>query len=404
MSVKFKYQAISRDGFKSSGIIEAEREDEVKSIVDSLGLIPLSVSMVAAGGNRLKIMFRKKIDQESLLTFSRKFLSLNRAGIPLIRSLNIIIEDTEDETLTGVLSDIRKSIEGGNNLAESFEKHAGYFPEIFINAIISGEKSGKLDEILDRASEMIGREMKINEQIKTAVRYPSYVLLTISIAFIVVTTIVIPRFAGLYSSYGADLPWATKLLISINRFISAYWYYLLAVSPLLAGSLWRIRLTSWGRSSYDYITLKAPIIGKLMIKSYLARFCYILATFLSSGLPLSQSLIIMRKAIGNYYFSKVIAKMGENLTGGSDLIQPMRDSEFFSPMVVQMAAIGLESGSLESLLLETARHYDFEVERDAKKLTARIEPLLTVLIGAIVLILALAIFVPMWNMIEVFKR
>jgi len=401
---KFKYTAVSKNGIRSSGIIEAEDEFRAASAISSSGLIPVKISKKSYAGSGFKTMWKSQIDPEILALFTRKLITLNKAGIPILRSLDIIISDISDSRLTDALVEVRKSIEGGDNLTGAFEKHTGYFPELFINTIRAGEESGSLDTMLSRASELIEREIRLKENLRSAVRYPSYVLITIAVAFFVVITFVIPKFAGFYTAYGAELPWATRLLININRFITGNWPYLIIAFPGFLFMIWRVKVTKWGRKVFDYISLSFPILGNIIVKTVIARFCYILSTLLSAGLPLSQSLGVLKNSISNYYFSKVISEMGENLSGGSDIMSSMRSSRYFNPMVIQMFSIGLETGSLESLLLEVAKHYDMEIEQDAKKLTSRIEPILTVAVGITVLILALAIFLPMWNMISVFRK
>lgn len=404
MGKKYKYTAVSRAGEKTTGVIEAEDESAAAGTLDASGLIPLKLSKKSNAGPGYRMMFRTRIDPEVLAIFTRKLLTLNRSGIPILRSLDIIISDMTDSRLTSVLTDIRKSIEGGNRLSEAFEKHAGYFPELYISTIQAGEESGSLDTMLMRASELIERDIRLRDNIKSAVRYPIYVLITIALAFFVVITFVVPKFSSFYTAYGAQLPWATRLLIGINLFITQNWPYLVISAPFLIILLWRFKATAWGKKISDFFSINLPVIGKIMVKTVLARFCYILSTLLSAGLPLSRSLGILKSSISNYYFSKVISEMGENLSGGSDMVSSMRSSRYFGPMVIQMFSIGLETGSLESILQEIARHYDLEIEQDAKKLTSRIEPLLTVAVGVTVLILALAIFLPMWNLIGVFRR
>ncbi|UCC78666.1 MAG: type II secretion system F family protein [Candidatus Zixiibacteriota bacterium] len=404
MVSKYKYTAISREGIRSSGMVEAEDESRAVSAISSSGLIPVKISRKSYTGSGFKTMWKSRINPETLATFTRKLLTLNKAGIPILRSLDIIMADISDFRLSVALREIRKSIEGGDSLTDAFERHTGFFPELFINAIRAGEESGSLDTMLARASELIEREIRLKENVKAAVRYPAYVLLTIAAAFFVVITFVVPKFAGFYTAYGAELPWATRLLINFNGFIVGNWPYMIIAVPILIFIFWRVRVTNWGKRVFDYISLSIPILGKITVKTVIARFCYILSTLLSAGLPLSQSLEVLRSSISNFYFSKVISEMGENLSGGSDIVSSMRSSRYFSPMVIQMFSIGLETGSLESLLQEIARHYDTEIEQEAKKLTSRIEPLLTVAVGITVLILALAIFLPMWNLISVFRK
>lgn len=404
MANRYRYTAVSRDGTRSGGIIEAENESRAVSAVNARGLIPVKISRIFDRQLRIKSALNSRIKLETLAVFSRKLLALTRSGIPILRSLDIIISDISDSKLGETLVDIRKSIEGGNSLTEAFEKHKGYFPELFVNTIRAGEESGSLDIMLSRASDLLEREMRLKDNVKSAIRYPAYVLATIAMAFFVIITFVIPKFAGFYSAYGAELPWATRLLITINRFMINNWPYIACALPVLAILLWLAKNTDRGKRIYDYLSISIPVIGSLTVKIILSRFCFVLSTLLAAGLPLTQALIVLRNSISNHYFSKVISEMGENLSGGSDLVSVMRSSRYFSSMVAQMFSIGLETGSLESLLIESARYYDIEIDQESKKLASRIEPLLTVAVGATVLVLALAIFLPMWNMISIFRK
>jgi len=256
---KYKYTAISRAGDKSSGVIEAEDESTAAASLDASGLIPLKLSKKTNVETGYGTMFRPRIDPEVLAIFTRKLLTLNRSGIPILRSLDIIISDMADSRLTGVLADIRKSIEGGNRLSEAFEKHSGYFPELYISTIQAGEESGSLDTMLMRASELIERDIRLRDNIKSAVRYPIYVLITIALAFFVVITFVVPKFSSFYTAYGAQLPWATRLLIGINHFITEYWPYLAFGAPFLIVLLWRFKVTAWGKKISDYISINLPV-------------------------------------------------------------------------------------------------------------------------------------------------
>jgi MSHA biogenesis protein MshG len=404
MASRFKYVAVSRTGRRETGIIEAEDELKAKSIIDSRSLLPVSLRQLSTRAGDLRLLFKRAVRYEDLIFLTRKLLTLNNAGLPLLHSLDIMAGDTSDSRLESVLQDIRRSLEGGSSFSQALEKHAGYFPELYISTIRSGEESGALDTMLKKSLELLEREERIRQRIKEAVRYPVTVAVAMMLAFVIIITFVIPKFASIYSSYGAQLPWATRLLIEFNSFLVRYWPLLLLALPALILTIWRARRTSWGKRIFDYLALSMPVVGAIVGKAVLSRFCYVLSTLLSTGLPLSQSLDLLKSTLHNYHFSKVVGKMGENLSGGRDFIQPMRESKYFSPMVVQMFYVGLESGSLESLLAESARHYDTEIEYETRKLTSRIEPLLTVLIGVGVLILALAIFLPMWSLIGIFKR
>jgi MSHA biogenesis protein MshG len=404
MASRFKYVAVSRSGRREAGVVEAEDEAKAKAIIDSRSLLPVSVRQLSTGRGDLNLLFRRAVRYDDLIFLTRKLLTLNRAGLPLLRSLEIAAGDTSDSRLESVLQDVRKSLEGGSSFSQALERHTGYFPQLFVSTVRSGEESGALDTMLRKALELLEREERIRQRVREAVRYPVMVGIAMMLAFLIIITVVIPKFAGMYSSYGAELPWATRLLIGINSFMARYWPVLVTGLPALIVAGWRIRRISWGKKGLDYMALSIPVIGAVFAKAVLSRFCYVLSTLLSTGMPLSQSLDILKATLNNSHFSKVVDKMGENLSGGRDLIQPMRESKYFSPMVVQMFHVGLESGSLGGLLAESARHYDAEIEYETRKLTSRIEPILTVVIAAGVLVLALAIFLPMWNLIGIFKR
>jgi MSHA biogenesis protein MshG len=404
VATRFRYIAVSPEGKRISGVMEAENADIAKNMIDAGGFIPVSVLKISSNLRKFSLRALLPVNRENLIVLTRKLYTLSHAGIPLLRTFDIIIEDTSDKNLNAALINIRKSIEGGSSLADAFSKQEGFFPSIYVEALKAGEESGTLDVMLARTIELLERDAKIMDGIKTAIRYPAYVLVTMALALIVILTFVIPKFAGMYSAYGAELPWATKVILGLNEFARSYWWSFFVIIPLVvAGSLY-LRLTNWGKKQYDLVAVSAPVFGNVYIKAVLARFCYTLSTLLSAGLPLSRALAILKDSIGNFHFSKVISKMGENLSGGRNLLEPMKDSKYFSPLVVQMFAIGLESGSLENLLINTATHFDAEVEKDTRKLTSRVEPILTIAVAVMVLILALAILTPMWNLIEIFKR
>jgi MSHA biogenesis protein MshG len=216
--------------------------------------------------------------------------------------------------------------------------------------------------------------------------------------------VVVPKFADFYKSNKAELPLPTKLVLNLSNFVISYWYLMVFFAIAVLFAYYKFKESQSGARFLDKVKLEAPILGDIFLKMVISRFCYLLGTLLKSGLPLVEALRLVGKAVGNSHISIVINKMSENVVGGGDLVSPMRESKYFKPMVIQMFTIGMESGRLDDLLFDAARYYDSIVEYQSKKLASRIEPLLTFFIGGMVLLLALAIFLPMWNMMQVLKR
>jgi MSHA biogenesis protein MshG len=404
MSYRFKYKAVAQDGKPLTGIIEAENDSLAKKNLDRRGLIPINIRLLSERRNLVRKLFRPAVNLELLISFTTKLNTLIKAGIPIIRALSIIESEQENPEFGEVLLKIRQHIENGMTLSQAMEQFPNHFYSLFVSTVKAGETSGQMESILDRLNEIIEREIKTREMIKTAVRYPSYVLLTIIGAIAVVVTVVIPKFADFYKSNKAELPLPTKLVLDLSNFVTSYWYIVVFFAGIAIFAFFKFKASRIGVRFLDKIKLEMPIIGDIFLKMVISRFCYLLGTLLKSGLPLVEALRLVGSAVGNFFISLVINRMSDNVVGGGDLVSPMRESKYFSPMVIQMFTIGMESGRLDDLLFDAARYYDSVVEYQSKKLTSRIEPILTFFIGGMVLLLALAIFLPMWNLMQVLKK
>lgn len=404
MSPRFKYKAASANGSFQKGLLEVGDAQSAKRSLDQRGLIPISVKPHPSREHLFKKFFKPSVDAALLSSFTRKLGSLHRAGIPIVKALDIIQSEQHDVGFKQVLGRIGQHIEGGKGISEAMEQFPEYFSALFTNAIKAGEASGQLDEILHRLSDLLEREVRTRQMIRTAIRYPTYVLIAIVLATVVVVTMVVPKFAAFYGSFEAQLPLATRIVINVSDFASSYWYVLIFGGATAVVSLFRFRQTTSGRKLLDRIRLEVPILGEIFLQLAISRLCFILGTLLSSGLPLVQSLTLAGPAIGNSLISKAVSSAADNLLGGGSLISPLKKCKYFKPMVIQMLSIGMESGQLDYHLFEVARYCDEAVEYQSKKLTSRLEPVLTVLISGLVLILALAVFLPMWNLISVVKN
>jgi len=400
----FKYKAAARSGTVRKGLVEAEDIESAKIILDSKGLIPISVKPAVEFKKFFRKFYKTSIDLELLSSFTQKLNTLNKAGIPILKALSIIASEQEDDKFEKTLIRMKQYIEGGMTLSQALEQFPEYFPPLFISTVSAGESSGQMEAIFDRLSELIEREIKTRETLKSAVRYPAYIMITIVLAIIALVTLVIPKFAEFYKFYKSDLPLPTRLIMDLSSFTTSYWYIVLISGILSVFLFYRFKETKIGSNFFDYLKIELPVVGKIFLQMTISRFCYLLGTLLRSGLPLVEALGIVSRAAGNSLISKVINQMSDNVKGGRDIFSPMRESKYFMPLIIQMFVIGMESGNLDNMLFEAARHYDAAVEYQSKKLTSRLEPILTLFVGGMVLVLALAIFLPMWNMMQVFKK
>ena len=404
MPLMFKYKAAARGGTVEKGLVEAENINSAKVALDSKGLIPISVKPAVDYKKFFRKFYKTSIDLEQLSSFTQKLNTLNKAGIPILKALNIIASEQKDENFKKALVRMRQYIEGGMTLSQTLEQFPEYFPPLFISTVSAGESSGQMEAIFDRLNELIEREIKTKEMLKSAVRYPAYIMITIVLAIIVLVTIVVPKFADFYKFYKSDLPLPTRLIMNLSSFTISYWYIVVISGILTVFLFYRFKETKFGSNFLDYLKIELPIVGKIFLQMTISRFCYLLGTLLRSGLPIVEALGIVSRAAGNSLISKVINQMGDNVKGGKDIFSPMRESKYFTPLIIQMFVIGMESGNLDNMLFEAAHHYDISVENQSKKLTSRLEPILTLFVGGMVLVLALAIFLPMWNMMQVFKK
>ncbi len=403
MPSQYKYDAVTHDGVRKSGLIGAAGTAQVEEFLELNKLIPISISEANEQYNLGLFSFRKKIDYEQLITFTSSLATMYRAGIPLLRALEIIKVGKSDSKFNQVLGQIKIQVQSGRQLSESMEDHPNIFSRVYTASIQAGEESGKLDEILDELSQMLESEHELTRQIKSAVRYPVIVLIAISLAIFVLMSFVIPRFVAFYSSFDAELPLATRVIMNTSEFLSQYWPVVLFGVIALVVGFRKIISTSGGRMWHDRQLLKIPVLGELVIKGNIARFCIMFRILFNAGIPLIKTLTILSNSIKNVAISKEIGELEDIIRQGQEIESSSDLFEFFPEQAIQMISIGMESGNLDKMLREVGRHYSRQVSYMSLHLTSIIEPLLTLILGAFVLVLALAIFLPMWNLIKVFS-
>jgi MSHA biogenesis protein MshG len=402
---RFKYTARNTRGELISRIVEAESRPLAAQLIKSEGLIPVSITKVTVNIDIIE-QFNEWYGLHSLsisdiVIFSRQMYSLSKAGVPLLRALHCLSASMRNKALAAALNNMASRIESGSSLSQAMTKHKKVFSPLFISIVHVGEISGDLDKAFLQIANYMEREKKTQSSIKSALRYPSMVIIAISIAMVVINIYVIPSFKGTFDKMHAELPWQTQLLINISNFTVNYWPHIGLGLLVLAISIIKYINTSRGRLQWDWLLLRIPAIGSLVKQSTMERFSRSFAMILQAGVPLSQGLIIVATAIDNSYIASKLEQMRIGIEKGDSISSMIRSTGLFTPLVVQMIIVGEETGNISDMLTEVADFYEMEVDTELKNLSSVIEPILIVVIGVMVLVLALGIFLPMWNLSSV---
>ena len=394
----FEYKAIKPDGSEVTEVMEAKDADAVTRYLDKLGYLPLKIKQSGGGLNLKLFSNRRKVKDGEIIIFTRQLVTLLRAGVPLLSCLDALVEQADSEGLKEIIEKIYVDIESGLSLSDAIKRHPKEFSELYINSIRAGEMGGALDKVLERLVELMEHEQETNARIKSAMRYPIIVVVTLILAFVALMMLVVPNFIDLFTKMNIELPLPTRLLIGFHYVLSNYWYLVIAGLSAGAFGFFKYIKTEKGAFRWDQFMITVPIFGDLNLKTAMSRFTRMFETLNSSGLPILQTLEITSKTVGNIVIGKEIEKAAAGVLQGAGLAGPLAEGKIFPPMVIRMIAIGEQSGSLDTMLLNVSKHYDTEVEYAVKNLTGMIEPVLTVGVGVIVLFLALAIFLPMWSL------
>jgi type II secretory pathway component PulF len=403
----YRYKAIDDIGKTLSGTLEAESVQNANTILVSRGLIPSQVKEETF--NERDTLWTRinaiigTIKTRDLILFTKQFRSMLNAGVPIIRIMQVLEAQTESKVLRQAVTSIIADIRQGATISDAFEKHPKIFSHLYSSMLRAGELSGNVPSVLDRLIYIIEHEAKIKSDIKSAMQYPMMVVIALSIAFVVLLTFVIPRFATLFSSTGLELPWPTKIAVLLNLYLKNYWYLILGVLAAVIFGLRQYFKTQNGKLVRDTFLLQIPILGPLFQKAAMSRFASIFAILQSSGVPVMQSLTILSDTIGNEAVARSFDYVRDKIEEGSGIAAPLKTAAYFPPMVVDMIAIGEESGNIEEMLREIAKHYDDEVEYAVKSLSDAIGPILIVGLAVVVGFFALAIFMPMWDMTKMAK-
>ncbi|WP_025270326.1 type II secretion system F family protein [Hippea sp. KM1] len=406
--MKFAYQGTA-EGKRVSGIIEAASQDEALLFLYDKGIDVEVLKQASAFDelgniiNQLRVRFGR-VKLEDLIVFTRQFATLFDAGVPISTILERLSEQTVSFKLKGIVEQIRKDVDGGMSLSEAFAIHKSVFSPLYINMLRVGEESGTLDVVLERLATILETELKTRNRIKTATRYPKIVVTAIVVAFTIIITFVIPKFVGIFSKFNVQLPLPTRILIAVNNFVHNYWWLvlILIVSGIVAFK--RYKMTQAGKRKIDEWILKMPIIGKLVHKIYISRMMRILGLLYKSGLAITTALSIVAEVTGNEIARDAVLAIRADVEGGATISRPIKNSNFFPDIVSDMVAVGEETGRLDEMMFKVSDYFDEEIEYAIANLSTALEPILLVFIAGMVLLLALGVFLPMWDMVKVIHQ
>ncbi|WP_374360372.1 type II secretion system F family protein [Pseudoduganella danionis] len=401
----FSYKARNARGELLQGVMEGADSGAVANQLSSAGAIPVQITLTRGGAAEadrtslsIKRWFGRSVKPMDVQLFSRQIYTLLKSGVPIMRGLAGLQESAINPAFGRVLKDLRESLDAGRELSVAMRRHPKVFSEFYLSMVRVGEMTGRLDEVFLRLFEHMEFEREMRARVKSATRYPIFVICAMVLAIAVVNIFVIPQFVKVFESFHAELPLMTRMLIAGSRFTVDYWMQLLfvAISAVLV-------LRSWiasreGRYRWDRFKLKFPIAGKIILKATLARFARSYALSSRSGVPIVQALTVVSQTVDNSYLCKRVERMRDSVERGDSILRTSIAAKVFTPVVIQMIAVGEESGSLDELMEEVAQMYEREVDYELKTLAAQIEPILITFLGVLVLVLALGIFVPIWDL------
>jgi MSHA biogenesis protein MshG len=400
----FRYRGRSGRGDFITGRLEAETVDAVATRLLNLGITPLQIEPEAPAGTGLQDLLRRlgagRPGTVDMVLFSRQMYAITKSGLPLLRGLRGLAQSTHNARLRDTLHDVLHSLESGRDFGSSLARHPDIFSPLFLSMVRVGESTGTLDNAFLRLGEYLGQDQDIQDRVKSALRYPLIVVGMIGLAVAIITVFVIPNFAPLFKMLDNDIPWPTRVIMGTSNFVSHHGLALIAGMALMVAGVKRYLSTTHGRYRWDGYKLKVPVLGQLLSQSILSRVTRCLSISLQAGLPMIQALTLLSRSAGNEYLAERLLRLRDAVERGDSLSRAATTSGVFPSLVLQMMLVGEETGELNRLLEEIAGFYQREVDYRLRNLTALIEPILIVGVGGLVLILALGVFLPMWNMIS----
>lgn len=406
MSQVYTFKARSMRGEARNGYITAESQNEALRKLQEQGLIVTDLQLSRdithqwQGGGGLKGLFRTRIPVKDLAIMSRQFSVLYTSGVTIIQSLNTVYKQTTNPTLKETLRKVMQHVESGQGLGEAMKRYADVFPPVFYNMVAAGEVAGSLDVVLQRAADHFERENEVESKVKSALFYPKLVVGVIVVVAAFLLTFVVPKFADLFAGMGVELPLPTRMLIATGAVMSQWWWLI----GLLVLCVWLFltwyKSTPQGKVVFDRLLLRVPIFGELNKKNYVSRFCRNLSTLSRSGVPIVPAMMLVRQTLGNVIIAESLAPAQEAIRTGQGIAAQLEKSGYFPPLVVQMVAVGEETGALDVMLERASDFYDSEIKAMTEQMTQLIEPMVFIFLGIIVTFIILAIMLPMFDSLK----
>ena len=403
----FAYKGRDAQGELVRGVLEGPDSGGVAGQLSGQGITPVEIVATGApagkGGARFRL-FREKISAEDVMLFSRQMYTLLKAGVPILRALAGLQESTQNKAFAAIIGEIRSALDSGRELSVALRQHPKVFSPFYVNMIQVGEMTGMLEEVFLRLFYHLDFERGMRERVRSALRYPTFVVIALVIAVTVINLFVIPAFAKVFAGFKAELPLMTQVLIATSNFFVNFWPLLLAGVVAAVVGFRAYVATPVGRYQWDEIKLRLPLAGRIILTATLARFSRSFALASRSGVPIVQGLNSVAEVVDNAFIAKRIGQMRDGVERGESVLSTAAATGVFTPVVLQMIAVGEETGELDDLMQEVAEMYEREVDYALKSLSAQIEPILIVSLGVLVLILALGVFLPIWDLGKVALR
>jgi MSHA biogenesis protein MshG len=405
----YAYKGRNARGDLVQGRLEAQSAGAVADQLFNVGVFPVDIAPAGEAGGRkppewVARLLPSPVGLVDVMLFSRQMYTLLKSGVPILRALTGIQESSHNRAFAAVVGDIRESLDSGRELSAALRRHGRAFSPFYVSMIRVGEMTGRLEEIFLRLYQHLEYEKDMRERIRAALRYPLFVIVAMGVALAIVNLFVIPAFARVYQGFGAELPLLTRVLMALSDFTVRYWV-LLGAGAAAAALGWYFHLqTPGGRYGWDKAKLRIPVLGGIMLKASLARFAHSFGIAFRSGVPVVNALSVLAQVVDNAFIGQRIEQMRDGIERGESVLRTAAAAGVFPPTVLQMIAVGEETGELDDLLSEVADMYQKEVDYEVRTLSAQIEPILIVLLGVLVLVLALGVFLPLWDLAKVMIR
>jgi type IV pilus assembly protein PilC len=397
---QFTYKAMNKTGKSINGSIESASIESASEYLSRQGLTPIVVKAKTTSKLNIKSLLGAKVKTKDMVIFTRQLSTMINAGVPLVRSLSTLQSQTESPMLKRTLMEISKDIEGGTALADALEKHDSIFSPIYINMVRAGEAGGILDEILKKLALQQEKDAKIKQKFKSAMTYPTILLSITGIVFVGLMTIVMPKIGTIIKDLtnGAQLPVLTRVMLAISHVMVKFWYIIVFGSIGAVIGLRRYTSTPKGRRWKDHTLMRIPVLKQIMVKVAVARFSRIFASMMSAGVSVLDSIEVTGKAIGNSVLEDELIAAAKQVANGSQLSQPLAESKVFPAIVSQMLAVGEETGQIDEVLLKVAEFYEDEVDATVESLSSILEPIMIVVMGVMVGLIAASVIGPISNL------